>query len=137
MFIEDYENIIRGGPWFIGEYFLTIRAWEPNFKPSNATCSLVAIWLRSPELPIEFYDPGVLKEIGSAIGPVLWVDSHTATEARGRYGRICVQVDLNEPLTRSILLEGMVQEIQYEGIKSLCFSCGQVGHRKKGCPYTV
>lgn len=24
--IEDYENVIRGGPWFIGKHFLTIRA---------------------------------------------------------------------------------------------------------------
>ncbi|XP_050242300.1 uncharacterized protein LOC126691288 [Quercus robur] len=135
--VEDYDNVIKGGPWFVGGHFLTIKAWEPNFRPSNATCNLVAVWLRLPELPFEFYDPGFLKEIGSAIGPVLQVDSQMATEARGRYARICVQVDLNKPLIRSILLEGMIQEIQYEGINTLCFSCGHVGHQKEGCPYSV
>nr|POF24678.1 hypothetical protein CFP56_56762 [Quercus suber] len=85
-------------------------------RPSNATYNLVAVWLRLPELPFEFYNPGVLKEIGSAIGPVLQVDSYTASEARGRYARICVQVDLNKPLIKSILLEG---------------------HWKEGCPYSV
>ena len=36
----------------------------------------------------------------------------------------------------SILLEGVV-EVLYEGINTLCFSCGRVGHRREGCPFTV
>ena len=127
--VEDYDNVLKGGPWFVGGHFLNIRVWEPNFKPTSAVCNMVAIWIRLPELHIEFYALCVLKEIGSAIGSVLRIDSNTAAEARGRYARICVQIDLNKPLVRQILLEGQIQDIQYEGINSLCFSCGQVGHR--------
>ena len=126
--VVDYENVIKGGPWFTSEHFLTIRAWEPNFKPSNVVCGMVAVWVRLPELPIEYYDPRKLKEVGNAIGPVLWVDSNTASEVRGRFVRIFIQVDLNKPLTTSILLEGVVWEVQYEGINTLCFFCGRVGH---------
>nr|POE54643.1 hypothetical protein CFP56_68815 [Quercus suber] len=135
--VEDFENVIKGGPWFIRGHFLTIRAWEPNFKPANAVCSLVAVWVRLPELPFEYYDPGVLKEIGNAIGPVLRVDSNTASEARGRFTRICIQVSLDKPLVTSILLEGVVQEVLYEGINTLCFSCGRVGHRRECCLFTI
>ena len=135
--VEDYNNVLNGGPWFIGDHFLSIRRWEPNFKPTQASCSLVAVWIRLPELPFEYYELAVLKEIGNAIGPVLRIDSNTASEARGRYARICVQVDLCQPLINQILLEGLVQEIQYEGVRSLCFSCGRVGHRKDGCPHTI
>ena len=127
--VEDYDNVLKGGPWFVGGHFLNIRVWEPNFKPTSAVCNMVAIWIRLPKLHIEFYALCVLKEIGSAIGSVLRIDSNTAAEARGRYARICVQIDLNKPLVRQILLEGQIQDIQYEGINSLCFSCGQVGHR--------
>ena len=28
---EDYEATLKRGPWFIGENFLSIRPWEPNF----------------------------------------------------------------------------------------------------------
>lgn len=28
---EDYEATLRRGPWFIGEHFLFIRPWEPDF----------------------------------------------------------------------------------------------------------
>ena len=81
--VEDYNNVLNSGPWFIGEYFLSIQRWEPNFKPANASCSSMAVWIRLPELPFEYYEIEVLKEIGNAIGPVLRIDSNTAFEARG------------------------------------------------------
>ena len=68
---RDFNNVLKGGPWFIGEHFLSIRIWEPNFRPSTANLSSVALWIRLPELPIEYYDKAVLRDIGSAIGPVL------------------------------------------------------------------
>lgn len=71
------------------------------------------------------------------LGLCYGLTQNTASEARGRYARICVQVDLNKPLTRQILLEGPIQEVQYEGLHTLCFSCERVGHRSEGCPYTI
>ena len=40
---EDYENIHRKGPWFVGEHFLSIRPWEPNFRPATTNVSSVAV----------------------------------------------------------------------------------------------
>ena len=33
---EDCEAVPRNEPWFIGENFLSIRPWKPNFHPSEA-----------------------------------------------------------------------------------------------------
>ncbi|XP_075658634.1 uncharacterized protein LOC142628411 [Castanea sativa] len=134
---EDNERVQVGGPWFIGEHFLTIRAWEPNFRPSSANVSTAALWVRLPELPIEYYDKEALTDIGRAIRLVLKVDSNTAREARGRYARICVQVDLEKPLIRSVIIGGEIQQVVYEGVSSLCFSYGRVGHGKLDCKHTV
>ena len=60
---SDYDKVLRGGPWFIGEHFLAIKPWESYFKASKATFSVVAVWICFPELPIEFYDSSVLREI--------------------------------------------------------------------------
>ena len=134
---EDFNKVLRGGPWFIGEHYLTIRPWVPNFIPSEANCSSVAVWIQLPELPLEYYEESVLKDIGKAIGPVLRIGTQTTSEVRGRYARLCVQVDLEQPLIRTVHLGTLSRPVLYEGISSLCFSCGRLGHRKDNCVYTA
>lgn len=131
------RTLLREDHGSSGGNFLTVRAWEPNFKPASAVYNMVAVWIRLQELPFEYYGPEVLKIISNAIGSVLRVDSNTTSEARGRFARICIYVNLDKLLTTSILLEGVVQEVLYEGINTFCFSYGRVGHQREGCPFTV
>lgn len=43
-----------------------------------------------------------MKDIGNAIGHVLWIDSYTATSIRGSYARLCIQIEIDKPLIDSI-----------------------------------
>nr|POE60085.1 hypothetical protein CFP56_68491 [Quercus suber] len=108
---SDYDKVFHGGPWFIGEHFLAIKPWEPYFKASKATFSLGAVWIRFPKLPIEFYEPSVLREIGSTIGTVLRIDSYTALGLRANYARLCVQIDLSKPLINMIRVGRLRQKV--------------------------
>lgn len=38
------------------------------------------------------------------IGTVLQIDTYTATEDRGRYAKLCVQVDIDKPLIYTVLI---------------------------------
>nr|POF11331.1 hypothetical protein CFP56_55570 [Quercus suber] len=135
--VDDFEKVLKGRPWFIGGHFLAIRPWEPYFKASEAKLNFVAVWIRFPELPIEFYDRDVLKEIGSAIGPMLRIDSYTASGSKGSYARLCVQVDLDKPLINMVRIGKCRQAVLYEGISALCFSCGRLGHTQDKCCYSI
>lgn len=130
---EDFSVVLEKGPWFIGEHFLFIRPREPNFKPSLANVSSIAIWIRLTELPIKYYEMVVLKQIGKAIGNVVRIDSHTATESRGRYARLCVQVDVEKSPTTLVIIGGVEQPISYEGIHKLCFHVVGLVTEKMAC----
>ena len=134
---ENLENVLIRGPCFIGDQFISIRPWEPFFKPSTANVSLIAVWIHLYELPIQLYEAEVLKQIGESIGKVLRIDSHMTMEARGKYARLCIQIDINKPLVSTILIGCFEQAMSYEGIQSLCFSCGRLGHKVEACPYTI
>ena len=135
---EDYDVVLKNGPWFIGENFLSIRPWEPNFKPATAVVSLVAVWVRLNELSIEYYDPEALLIIGQAIGNVLRIDTHTASGTRGRYARLCIQVDFEKPLANVVLVDNVEQPITYEGLHRFCFFfCGRISHQREECIFTI
>ena len=72
---EDMDAVLEKGPWFIGGQFLSIRPWEPFFKPATANVSSIAVWVRLHALPLELYETEVLKQIGEAIGKVLRIDA--------------------------------------------------------------
>nr|POE90406.1 uncharacterized protein CFP56_59946 [Quercus suber] len=134
---EDLNSVLEKGPWFIGGHFLSIRPWEPFFKPGMANVSSIAVWVRLHHLPMELYEAEVLKQIGEALGKVLRIDAHTALEARGKYARLCIQVDINKPLINTVLIGKFEQQVVYEGIHKLCFGCGRIGHKKEACPHLV
>ena len=134
---DDYEAVLKKGLWFISEHFLSIRPWELYFKPSSANISSVAVWIRLNELPIEFYNAEALYQIGKAIGNVLRVDTHTSSKTRGKFARLCVQVDVDKPLINTVLIGRFEQAITHEGIHRMCFSCGRMGHRRESCLYTI
>ena len=122
-----------GSPWFVGDHFLAIKPWEPYFKASEAKLSSMAVWVKFSKLLIKFYNRSVLKEIGSVIGPVLRIDSYSASGTRGSYARLCVQVDLEKPLINVVRIGKCRQVVLYEGISALCFNCGHSGHTQGNC----
>ncbi|CAN0928867.1 hypothetical protein LINGRAHAP2_LOCUS36719 [Linum grandiflorum] len=60
---------------------------------------------------------------------------YEATEegARGKYARVCVEVDLTKPLLSKYKLEGKKYLISYEGLKDLCTICGKYGAPEHLC----
>nr|POE97322.1 hypothetical protein CFP56_74350 [Quercus suber] len=120
-----------------GDHFLSVRPWEPDFKPESANVSSIAMWIRLSGLLIEYYNAKALQHIGKAIGNVLRIDTFTATESRGKFARLCIQVDVDKPLVTTVMIGKLQQAVTYEGIHNLCFECGRLGHRKELCPFVI
>ncbi|XP_028093884.1 uncharacterized protein LOC114293973 [Camellia sinensis] len=133
----DCETVFTGGPWVIMDHYLTVRRWEPNFKPSKAFETTTAVWVRFPELPIEYYQEKVLFTIAKTIGRPLKIDWTTTMATREKFARVCVEIDLSRPLKPKFLLEGNCYFIEYESLHSFYFLCGRIDHRKETCRFKI
>ncbi|CAI0446129.1 unnamed protein product [Linum tenue] len=71
--------------------------------------------------------------IGQAIGIPIRVDRATELGARGKFARVCVEVDLTKPLLSQFKIEGVTYLIQYEGIENICSNCGMYGKKAHQC----
>ncbi|CAL5359792.1 unnamed protein product [Camellia sinensis] len=131
--VEDYTKVFAGGPWVVMDRYVTVRKWQPDFKSDEAEEDTMAIWVRFPNLPIEYYDDKVLYHISKVLGTPLKVDINTAMATRGKYARVCVELDLRKPLISHITIGRYHYVVEYEHLHTLCFSCGRVGHQKEKC----
>lgn len=100
--------------------------------------------MRIPCLPIEYYTKHILWRIRDGLGRTLKVDTNTlrrleeltderyVTE-RGKFVRVCIEVDLQKTLAAKFELNGREYRVEYEGLHLICFTCGCYGHRRDQC----
>ncbi|EOY23818.1 Uncharacterized protein TCM_015594 [Theobroma cacao] len=84
-------------------------------------------------MPLEFYDQVVLTSIGNAIGRMEKIDRTKADIFRGKFARLCVEVDLRKPLVPKVFISGLWQKVEDEGIRMVFFQCGRFGHNIEVC----
>lgn len=127
--MEDYTFVMTQGPWIIGESYLTIRKWVPNFIPDEAPINKLIAWVRIPQQSVEYFDQSFLQNIGSKIAKVIRIDRNTKSKDKGHYIRFSVEVDLSKPLLSKFRLNGRIWKIQYQGLRLICFKCVKLGHK--------
>ncbi|XP_061374672.1 uncharacterized protein LOC133316890 [Gastrolobium bilobum] len=130
---DDLNFALNGGPWIVLGHYLSLRKWEPTFRPNSAGIAKIAAWIRLPDIPIEFYYEAFFRRIGNWLGKMIKVDNNTNAHVRGRFARICVELDLSQPLKGDYVLEGFTKQIEYEGLRLICFGCGKYGHSTENC----
>ncbi|CAL1362049.1 unnamed protein product [Linum trigynum] len=130
---KDYEWATLGGPWLLGDTYLTVHRWFKGFNPWKTVVTSTMVWAQLPELPIEFINKEVVMKIAGWLGRPVRVDRATELGARGNYARVCVEVDLTQPLLSQFKIEGVTYLVQYEGLDDLCTCCGTYGKRAGTC----
>ncbi|KAL5828217.1 hypothetical protein ACOSQ4_020014 [Xanthoceras sorbifolium] len=111
---EDRDFVLTGGPWVIANHFLVVEKWRPKFVPGDEPIGNMAIWVRLYGLPMEWMVPDRLWHIGGMLGTTCKVDPVTVTQVRGRFTRICVEVDISKPIVRSLRVDGRSIRVEYE-----------------------
>ena len=131
--LKDYHHALMDGPWFVEDQYLHVQAWEVDFHPQIAKISTMAVWIRLEQLPIEYYHPEFLKHVGKKLGKLLKFDAITSAAIQGRYVRVCVQINMANPLPKRVKIGSFWQDIIYENLPMLCYKCNRLGHREPHC----
>ncbi|CAL9001793.1 unnamed protein product [Prunus brigantina] len=131
---EDLQYVFTGGPWQIAGQYLVTQQWNPGFNLKEERVTHMTAWVRINGLNVEYFRPDVMGKIGNLIGHIGKVDALIMSQARGKFARICVELDLSKPLVPFIEVEGRSYGVVYEGIKLVCFECGCYGHGRDNCP---
>ncbi|CAN1131438.1 hypothetical protein LINPERHAP2_LOCUS6403 [Linum perenne] len=131
---QDYFKALTGGPWTILDHYLIVHQWDQSFRVANDLPRKMVVWVRFPHLPIHFYHARVLTSLGNLIGKTVKIDFNTQRAERGKFARIAIEINLDEPIPPVVLLDGVIQKVEYENMPTLCFECGRVGHDSQACP---
>ncbi|XVF57141.1 hypothetical protein PTKIN_Ptkin06aG0180000 [Pterospermum kingtungense] len=132
--LVDYDHAKYEGPWMVMDHYLIVKEWSPNFDPMIDVEEKLLVWVRFPCLPIEYFDYDFLMKVGEKIGRPVCVDEATSLVSRGKFARMCVEIDITKPLLAKFRVRRRIRKIEYEGIHLVCFHCGVYGHRKEICP---
>ncbi|KAL4359393.1 hypothetical protein AHAS_Ahas08G0072900 [Arachis hypogaea] len=131
---EDYAYALFEGPWMITDHYLLVQRWRPLFFSHEMGIQKVAVWVCIPNLLAELYNRFFLGKVGNSLGTMLKINGHTSIHSRGKFARICVEVDLRQQLVPSFSSLGKDFRLEYEGLHIIYFNCGRYRHRKDDCP---
>lgn len=142
--IDMYKKVLYGGPWVVQHQCIVVQQWSATFDPYFNQPRKVISWVRIPNIPPQCYNKSFITRLGNRIGRTLRVDMNTLSDShmegprveRGKYARICVELDLQKKLISRVIAANSVYNVVYEGLNVICFSCGRYGHRREYCPYS-
>lgn len=95
---SDLQGALTRGPWMMFGHYMLIKQWDPTFNSNTSVISTTGVWIRISGLPLMMYEKNLLFGISATIGNPLQIDEATMRVTRGRFARVCVEVDLRKPL---------------------------------------
>ncbi|XP_038982161.1 uncharacterized protein LOC120110653 [Phoenix dactylifera] len=140
---EDREVALTRGPWMAGGQILAVERWRPDFIPCAKMVNNVLVWVRLPDLPLEFWVIESIMEVAVAVGRPIAVDGFTEKRSRIGFARVLVEVDASRPLRSRAFVRGLTerfwQAFVYESLPAVCYNCGLIGHGETECclPYSI
>lgn len=134
---EDFQRCWLRKSWSIQGFIMKIFKWTPDFRPDMES-PIVLVWIALEGLPAHLQHKCTIFTIASLIGSPLKADSSTLTHNRPSVSRVCVELNVSNPISESVWITngsygGFAQPVIYEYIPSYCQSCKRFGHLAPDC----
>ncbi|XBH87555.1 hypothetical protein VPH35_074981 [Triticum aestivum] len=153
-----WRRALEEGPWWFDKELLVMEEYDPEKTVEEYDFNLIPIWIRVFGLPLGSMNRGMGELIGSDFHEVLDVDVGHDGRAVGKFLRIKVKLDINEPLMRGFTLDRNTEygtkavevieneeekrkkkkklvwcRFEYEHMPDFCYTCGIICHSENEC----
>ncbi|XP_028550194.1 uncharacterized protein LOC110093001 [Dendrobium catenatum] len=75
--LEAMEEVLSGGPWFVGGYIVGMDKWSPYFNPKSFKGISAPVWIRLPCFPLYCWDEENIIHFASRIGAPMLLDGNS------------------------------------------------------------
>ena len=124
------RDAVLNRPWVVNGQPLAAAAWHPDFLPADDAVRYALLWIRLPNLPMEYWSEETLRSMLSVAGEFVAVDLFTKERHRGGFARACVRVNLCQPLRLGARFRAsgfpFWQQFVYEHVEGICGHCGSL-----------
>jgi len=139
--LEDKFRILDQGPYFFNSAGLYLREWIARFNLDKEDLTWAPVWIKMYSLLEEYWDEGILKDIGNGLGEYIKATEETKLRRYTSYARICVFMRLDKALPDSVSLSHddyeWIQPLDYEHVPFRCHKCHAHGHLFRDCPLNI
>ncbi|XP_042518511.1 uncharacterized protein LOC122092242 [Macadamia integrifolia] len=139
----DMSSVWRRGPIKVGTQVIRFQKWRPEFSIHDNHTQTKLVWVRFPELPMEYWHEKILLTMAKAAGRPVALDRKTLNGTMGNYARVLVEVELVGARVEEIQVERkkpgtdivfwFKQRVLYEDDLSRCTLCKKLGHMANQC----
>jgi len=134
---SDMRSVWAMGTVNLKPGLLCLFEWTRDFNMHKQKNTHAQVWIRLMELPQEYWMERTLREIASAVGTPLVIDTATTKRLYGHYTRILVDLDYAKKIFYEILVEregfSFPVEVVYERLPEFCTHCQNIGHSLSSC----
>lgn len=113
------------------DHYLCVSQWSPEFASLNANIQRTLVSVRFSGLNLLYYNENVLMGMELVIGRPIRVDQNTLKVQRGRFARVCIEIDLSQLVVGKIWLQDHWYRVEYEGLHLICAKYRCYGHLAK------
>ncbi|XP_042491755.1 uncharacterized protein LOC122071462 [Macadamia integrifolia] len=140
---HDMAQMWKRSPVKIGGQLVRFQRWRPDFSIHEKLINKVLVWVRFPDLPLEYWHEKVLLTMAKAVGRPVGFDQRTKSVIYGNYARVLVEMEVGVPRLEEIQVERkqpgtqilfwFKQQLIYEDSLGKCGFCKKLGHQVHAC----
>ncbi|KAJ4844535.1 hypothetical protein Tsubulata_027947 [Turnera subulata] len=131
------SRALSGGPWHVNGIPLILRLWDPKLQKLDVSSSVLPVWVKLSDVPLELSTREGLSYLASAIGKPLHMDQDCSKLLKSDCINVCIEVDFAKPLLPKLLanIDGELRSINvsYSWKPPHCVLCNQWGHHQLAC----